>query len=246
MLADWLASPWTLPALVGAGVAALALLAAVLATSVYKHVLCAKYLFGGWKAVVPMVSCLPAALGVFLLILVFAIMDGFAEETRKMTRGTLSDVIVDAHMEGIPYYEDLIGRIEGLEGVEAATPLIQTYAVARVKPRISAVKPLVRPCQILGIRPAEKVRMGRFREYLQRQTLKGDEGEPPPEQAQEKAYPAADLLRVPGRWHPETGGTPGRDASLASASSGHRWRPTCRSRSRRAPGTGWPRPRSPS
>ncbi len=204
MLADWLASPWTLPALAGAGMAALALLAVVCITSVYKHVLCAKYLFGGWKAVVPMVSCLPAALGVFLLILVFAIMDGFAEETRKMTRGTLSDVIVDAHMEGIPYYEDLIGRIENLEGVEAATPIIQTYAVARIKPRFSFVKPLVRPCQILGIRPAEKVRMGRFREYLQRQTLKG---EAPPEE-QENGYPAADLLQVPDRWLQGTGERP--------------------------------------
>ena len=186
MLADWLASPWTLPALVSAGVAALALLAAVLATSVYKHVLCAKYLFGGWKAVVPMVSCLPAALGVFLLILVFAIMDGFAEETREMTRGTLSDVIVDAHMEGVPYYDDLIRRIERIEGVEAATPIIQTYAVARITPRISAVKPLVKPCQILGIRPAEKVMMGRFRQYLQRQ--------------RPEVYPAEDLLDVPERF----------------------------------------------
>jgi ABC-type lipoprotein release transport system permease subunit len=183
MLADWLASPWTLPALAGAAVAALAALAVVLATPVYKHVLCAKYLFGGWKAVVPMVSCLPAALGVFLLILVFAIMDGFAEETRKWTRGTLSDVIVDAHMEGVPYYEDLIRRIEQMEGVESATPIIQTYAVARIKPRIGFVKPLVRPCQIFGIRPAEKVQMGRFREYLLRQ--KAD------------VYPAADLLTVP-------------------------------------------------
>jgi len=186
MLADWLASPWTLPVLVGAGAAALALLAAVLATPVYKHIMCAKYLFCGWKAVVPMVSCVPAALGVFLLILVFAIMDGFAEETREMTRGTLSDVIVDAHMEGVPYYEDLIRRIERIEGVEAATPIIQTYAVARIKPRISAVKPLVRPCQIIGIRPAEKVRMGRFRACLQRQ--------------RPDVYPAGDLLRVPERY----------------------------------------------
>jgi len=194
MLADGLASSWTLPALVAAGAAALALLAAVLATSVYKHVLCAKYLFGGWKAVVPMVSCVPAALGVFLLILVFAIMDGFAEETREMTRGTLSDVIVDAHMEGIPYYEDLIRRVEAIEGVEAATPIIQTYAVARITPRISAVKPLVRPCQILGIRPAEKVTMGRFRQYLERQ--------------RPDTYPAEDLLAVPERLHLDRAGPP--------------------------------------
>lgn len=194
MLADWLASPWTLPALVAGGVVALGALALVLATPVYKHVLCAKYLFGGWKAVVPMVSCLPAALGVFLLILVFAIMDGFAEETRKMTRGTLSDVIVDAHMAGLPYYEDLIRRIERIEGVESATPIIQTYAVARIQPRISAVQPLVRPCQIFGIRPAEKVTMGRFREYLERQ--------------RPDVYPAEDLLTVPERFGVDRDGPP--------------------------------------
>jgi ABC-type lipoprotein release transport system permease subunit len=194
MLADWLASPWTLAALVAGGVAALGALALVLATPVYKHVLCAKYLFGGWKAVVPMVSCLPAALGVFLLILVFAIMDGFATETRKMTRGTLSDVIVDAHMEGVPYYDDLIRRVERIDGVESATPIIQTYAVARIKPRISAVRPLVRPCQILGIRPSEKVKMGRFRQYLQRQ--------------RPDVYPAEDLLAVPERFTVDRDGPP--------------------------------------
>jgi len=183
MLADVLASGWMLVALGAVGLATLVAAAAVVVTPVYKHILCAKYLFGGWKAVVPLVSCVPAALGVFLLILVFAIMDGFAEETRTMTRGTLSDVIVDAHMEGLPYYEDLIGRIEALPGVEAVTPIIQTYAVARIKPRISIVKPLVRPCQIIGIRPDEKVRMGRFRACLTRQ--------------RDAVYPAADILRVP-------------------------------------------------
>ena len=201
MFADTGTSAWLWPALVGGGLAALALLALVLLTPVYKHILCAKYLFGGWKAIVPMVSCLPAALGVFLLILVFAIMDGFAEETRKMTRGTLSDIIVDAHMEGLPYYDELCRRVEAIEGVEAATPIIETYAVARIKPRFGFVKPLVRPCRIIGIRPAEKVRMGRFREYLKRQ--------------RPEAYPSADLLRVPERISeasgepPRPGGIPG-------------------------------------
>jgi len=194
MFEDAWTSAWLAAALLGAGVVALAALAAVLFTPVYKHILCAKYLFGGWKAVVPLISCLPAALGVFLLILVFAIMDGFAEETRKMTRGTLSDVIVDAHMEGLPYYEDLIRRIETLPEVDLATPIIQTYAVARIKPRISSVKPLVRPCQIIGIRPAEKVEMGRFREYLQRQT--------------DPLYPAQGLLTVPKHYAQDDGPRP--------------------------------------
>ncbi len=129
---EWLTSAWFWPSAVGLALAVLALAAAVLLTPVYKHILCGKYLFCGWKAVVPMVSCLPAALGVFLLILVFAIMDGFAEETREMTRGTLSDVIVDAHMEGLPYYDELCRRAEALPEVEAATPIIQTYGVVRI------------------------------------------------------------------------------------------------------------------
>jgi ABC-type lipoprotein release transport system permease subunit len=186
MQEDWLASPWVIPVAVAAGVVLLGLLALMLTTSVYKHVICAKYLFCGWKAVVPLVSALPAALGVFLLVLVFAIMDGFVRETREMTRGTLSDIIVDAHMEGLPHYEELARRIEAVEGVDAATPVIQTYAVARIKPRLSSVKPLVRPCVIIGIRPAEKAEMGRFHAYLQRQ--KGTQ------------YLSADLLKVPEAW----------------------------------------------
>ena len=196
---DWLASPWVVPVAVATGVVLLGLLALVLGTSVYKHVLCAKYLFCGWKAVVPLVSALPAALGVFLLILVFAIMDGFVRETREMTRGTLSDIIVDAHMEGLPHYEELARRIEAVEGVDAATPVIQTYAVARIKPRLSSVKPLVRPCVIIGIRPAEKAEMGRFHAYLQRQ--KGSQ------------YLSADLLKVPEAW--ARNGLPARPGCIA-------------------------------
>ena len=196
---DWLASPWVVPVAVATGVVLLGLLALVLTTSVYKHVLCAKYLFCGWKAVVPLVSALPAALGVFLLILVFAIMDGFVRETREMTRGTLSDIIVDAHMEGLPHYEELARRIEAVEGVEAATPVIQTYAVARIKPRLSSVKPLVRPCVIIGIQPAEKAEMGRFHAYLQRQ--KGSQ------------YLSADLLKVPEAW--ARNGLPARPGCIA-------------------------------
>ncbi|HUU92066.1 MAG TPA: FtsX-like permease family protein [Phycisphaerae bacterium] len=186
MQEEWLASPWLVPVVVATGVVLLGLIALVLATPVYKHIICLKYLFCGWKAVVPLVSALPAALGVFLLILVFAIMDGFVRETREMTRGTLSDIIVDAHMEGLPHYEELARRIEAVDGVEAATPVIQTYAVARIKPRLSAVKPLVRPCMVIGIRPEEKAEMGRFHEYLQRQ--RGSQ------------YPLADLLKMPEAW----------------------------------------------
>jgi ABC-type lipoprotein release transport system permease subunit len=118
---------------------------------------------------------------VFLLILVFAIMDGFVRDTREMTRGTLADIIVDAHMEGLPYYDEFIRRIDAIEGVESATPLVQTYAIIRVKPRIQAIKPIVRPCMVIGIRPAEKAEVGRFAQFLIRQTV-------PDMNADEKAH----------------------------------------------------------
>jgi ABC-type lipoprotein release transport system permease subunit len=170
-------------AIAGGVLALLGLLALVLVSPVYKHILCLRYLFAGWKAVVPLVSALPAALGVFLLILVFAIMDGFVRDTREMTRGTLSDIIVDAHMEGLPYYDEFIRRIDAVEGVESATPLVQTYAIIRIKPRIQAIKPIVRPCMVIGVRPAEKAKVGRFQKYLVRQ---------PPDTAD-----SAGLLAVP-------------------------------------------------
>jgi ABC-type lipoprotein release transport system permease subunit len=179
MWQEHMAAGAIVPTLVGAGLIALGLVALVLSTPVYKHIICMRYLFAGWKAVVPMVSALPAALGVFLLILVFAIMDGFALETREMTRGTLSDIIVDAHMEGMPYYDDFIKRVMAIPGVEAATPIIQTYAVVRVKPhrkefyRVEdVIKPTVRDCIVIGIRPGEKAKMGRFEQYLVREMLR--------------------------------------------------------------------------
>jgi len=169
----WLDIPGVMAALAGGVLVAAGLAALILVTPIYKHIVCLRYLFAGWKAVVPLISALPAALGVFLLILVFAIMDGFVRETREMTRGTLADVIVDAHLEGMPYYDEFIQRITRIEGVEAATPIIQTYAIVRVKPRVEAVKPLVRPCLIIGVRPEQKAEMGRFAQFLVRQTVAG-------------------------------------------------------------------------
>ncbi|MCX5649110.1 MAG: hypothetical protein NTX40_08455 [Planctomycetota bacterium] len=169
-MGEWLAWPWFWPTVAAGGAVVIALAALMLLSPVYKHIICLKYLFGGWKAVVPIVSALPAALGVFLLILVFAIMDGFVNETREMTRGTLADIIVDAHLGGMPYYDEFADRIERIEGVEVATPVIQSYVVVRVKPsgEYRFVKPIVRPCLLLGIRPAEKAKMGRFLKYLGR------------------------------------------------------------------------------
>jgi len=139
------------------------------------------------------------------LILVFAIMDGFARETREMTRGTLADIIVDAHMEGLPYYDDFIQRVERIEGVEVATPVIQTFAIVRVKPRISAIKPIVRPCMIIGIRPAQKAEMGRFAQFLLRQTVTGMNADEKArigtarylERLRAAGYPPEALLSVP-------------------------------------------------
>jgi ABC-type lipoprotein release transport system permease subunit len=192
---------WLIIAAGATGLALVAAAALVLASPVYKHVVCAKYLFSGWKAVVPLVSALPAALGVFLLILVFSIMDGFVQETREMTRGTLADIIVDAHMEGVPYYDEFISHVRRIAGVEDATPIIQTYAVARIKPRIQAVRPLVRPCLLLGIRPAEKAGMGRFHEYLQRQRA--------------EEFPAARLLVPPPEWTADAPAGPAAPGCIA-------------------------------
>jgi lipoprotein-releasing system permease protein len=191
---DFWASPWVIAALVGAGLLVLGLVAIVLTTSVYKHVICLKYLFSGWKAVVPIVTALPAALGVFLLIVVFAIMDGFANDMREIARGTLADVIVDAHLEGIPYYDEYIRRIEKIEGVEVATPVITTLAVARIQPHREKylgvelqVKPQVRQCIVFGIHPTDKAKLGRFLEYLE-------------EKDRAKPELAADLLTVPEKY----------------------------------------------
>jgi len=58
MNADWLSSGWMLLALAGAAAALLGVAAALLLTPVYKHLVCLRYLFSGWKAVVPLVSAL--------------------------------------------------------------------------------------------------------------------------------------------------------------------------------------------
>jgi ABC-type lipoprotein release transport system permease subunit len=199
-------SPWVVAGLAATVILVLGSLALLLATSVYKHIVTFKYLFSGWKAIVPVISALPAALGVFLLVLVFAIMDGFANETREMTRGTLSDIIVDSHLEGLPYYDEYITRIRKIDGVEAATPVVQTFALAGVTPHRERyywieenVKPMVRPCQLIGIRPDEKAEMGRFTKYLQEQ--------------KDGHLQAATLLAVPAEY--QKPGVPPRSGCIA-------------------------------
>ena len=222
MWSNGLTSPAMWAALGGAALVLAGLAAVVLVAPVYKHILCLRYLFAGWKAVVPLVSALPAALGVFLLILVFAIMDGFVRETREMTRGTLADIIVDAHMEGLPYYDDFIQRVERIEGVEAATPVIQTFAIVRVKPRVSAIKPIVRPCMIIGIRPAQKAEMGRFAQFLLRQTVPGMNADEKAhistarylERLRAAGYPPEALLGVPSDFRSPERPRPGCIAGL--------------------------------
>jgi ABC-type lipoprotein release transport system permease subunit len=221
MWSEWLSSPGVAAALAGGALVLAGLAAVVLVSPVYKHILCLRYLFAGWKAVVPLVSALPAALGVFLLILVFAIMDGFVHDTREMTRGTLADIIVDAHMEGLPYYDDFLRRIDAVEGVESATPLIQTYAIIRVKPRFQAVEPIVRPCMIIGIRPAEKAEVGRFAQFLLRQTVPGMKADEKAhistaqylERLRAAGYPPEALLGVPPEFR--RSGLPARPGCIA-------------------------------
>ncbi len=177
--------------LAGGAAALVAAFVFILTTHVYKHAICWRYLFGGWKAIVPIVSAMPAAVGVFLLIVVFAIMDGFVLETREMTRGTLADIIVDADLGGMPHYDEFVRRVEALEGVAQATPLIQTYAILRIKAPEEAAKPVVRTCLLLGVHPEEKAEMGRFLQYLERRR-----------HALEEGYPVADpsdLFEVPPR-----------------------------------------------
>jgi lipoprotein-releasing system permease protein len=82
--------------------------------------------------VIPLIAVAAVALCVGLVIVVVSIMSGFLDMLLKSGRSLMGDVIISYPVNGIPYYEKLIDRINKLPETEAATPLISTVGLIRM------------------------------------------------------------------------------------------------------------------
>jgi lipoprotein-releasing system permease protein len=77
-------------------------------------------------SIITLISILGVMLGVMALIVVLAVMNGFEHELREKILGTNAHILILKYGGGIPDYYDIVKKVEGISGVQAAAPF--TYA----------------------------------------------------------------------------------------------------------------------
>ncbi|HMP03013.1 MAG TPA: FtsX-like permease family protein [Gemmatales bacterium] len=132
----------------------------------YKLVLCWRYLLTRYLALACVVSVM---LGVATLIVVNAVMGGFANKLMTRIRGLQSDIIIEHRnydgMENFARKVELVKQVLGDE-VAAVSPVIETFALLRFKlQRYYDV--IQRPVRVIGIDPTLKSEAGVFKSALQ-------------------------------------------------------------------------------
>lgn len=87
-----------------------------------------RYLFArrgqAFISVISWMSVFGVALGVFALIVVMAVMNGFTTDLREKIIGVTSHGVIRSYLGGIPEDPEMIDKIVAVPGVKAATPFI--------------------------------------------------------------------------------------------------------------------------
>jgi lipoprotein-releasing system permease protein len=133
------------------------------AEDVYKYLLCWRYLKTRYIALASVVSVM---LGVATMIVVNAVMAGFAEKMRDRLHGVLADVVVESYsLNGFYNWKDVLARIEHVAGsdVAAMAPTMETPGILHFNVNGEAIP---KPVQIIGVQPAERAKTGDFAEFL--------------------------------------------------------------------------------
>ncbi|MDE0961028.1 MAG: ABC transporter permease [Planctomycetota bacterium] len=122
----------------------------------YQTFLSKRYLKRRWA---PWAAALAVALGVFSLISVLAVMEGFKLEMKERIRGSLSHVVVKGSAMRMLVGEDpLLEAARETAGVEAASPFIETLAIYR--------STVLDYCILRGIDPSSEPKVSDFGLYL--------------------------------------------------------------------------------
>ena len=120
--------------------------------------------------VVNLIAVVAVMLGVAALIIVMAVMDGFAHDIQERIRGIMSHVVVESpQLVGIGDYERVMRRIEEVPAVVACSPLVESpFVLIRSGDR-------TRAGHVRGIDIEREVKTSRLRQYVQ--TLHDEVGE---------------------------------------------------------------------
>lgn len=124
----------------------------------YHGFLMKRYIF---RRLIPYAAVLAVAFGVFSLISVLAVMEGFKEEMRGRIRGSLSHITVFSRFStSLIGSGELVERLLELEHVVAAAPYVEGVAMYRANS--------ITPCEVRGVDILAEAEVGDFAHYLLR------------------------------------------------------------------------------
>ncbi len=81
---------------------------------------------------IPLLAVAAVALCVALVIVVISVMTGFLDMIRSSGQTLMGDVVITYPIRGIPYYDDLITKLQSKADVKAATPVVDTWGLLRM------------------------------------------------------------------------------------------------------------------
>jgi len=159
----------------------------------YKYLLCWRYLRTRYIALASVISVM---LGVATMIVVNAVMAGFAEKMRDRLHGVLADIVVESEydMNGFYNSDEVMARIKEVAGddVKAMAPALETYGLLQY---YSGGQRFTRQVQLIGVDPKQRALTGDFSEFLVDDQAKSI---PPsfdvPDSLRAAASPAAQLI----------------------------------------------------
>ncbi len=107
------------------------------------------------------VSLIAVMLCTAMVLVVISVMGGWLRMFRASFQGLSGDIVIRTDSRtGFPFYEEMIAELEKLPEIEAAAPLIETYALINIDNSIH------QPVRLVGI-PLDKIgRVNRFWDSL--------------------------------------------------------------------------------
>jgi len=133
------------------------------AASVYKYLLCWRYLKTRYIALASVISVM---LGVATMIVVNSVMAGFSDKMRDRLHGVLADVVVESYsLDGFYDSEEVMARILAVAGkdIVALAPTMETFGLLTYRVGGESIP---RQVQVIGVRPLERAKTGDFAEFL--------------------------------------------------------------------------------
>jgi len=101
---------------------------------------------------IPLIAVAAVALCVALVIIVVSVMTGFLEMVRSSGKTLIGDVVISHSITGVPYYPELIDRLNDMDEVAAATPVVESWGLVKM-PYPDEGNKQVQTVQIWGIEP---------------------------------------------------------------------------------------------